>query len=219
MTRIGFLGGTGIEARGLALRFASAGAAVVLGSRLPERAVQAAASCNRILGSEVIRGLDNRDMLGVSEMVFLTVPFAHAADALEDHRSQLDTRHIMVDVTVPLAFIGGHIRYEGHENQSNSEIIARHLPEGVPVVAAFKTIPAVILEDLEAPLNCDVIVCSDTERARRDVIEAARMIPSLRPLDGGPLNTARALERMAVLAAELNRRYRRKGARFSVVGI
>ena len=59
----------------------------------------------------------------------------------------------------------------------------------------------------------------DVDEAKRSVIAAATLIPSLRPLDGGPLRMARTLERMTVLAAELNRRYRKKGARFKVEGI
>jgi predicted dinucleotide-binding enzyme len=45
------------------------------------------------------------------------------------------------------------------------------------------------------------------------------LIPSLRALDAGPLRTARTLERMAVLAVDLNRRYRKKGARFRIQGV
>ncbi len=219
MPQIGFLGGTGIEAKGLALRFASAGASVVLGSRSPERAAQAADACNTILGGRVIRGLGNREMIGVSELIFLTVPFADAVDALESHRSLFGEQHVIVDVTVPMVFRNGHAAYKAQDSVSHSEILASHLPPGVPIVAAFKTIPALILEDQEIPLKCDVVVCSDFEQAKLRVIEAARMIPSLRPLDGGSLNTAYTLERMAVLAAELNRRYRSRGARFKVEGI
>jgi NADPH-dependent F420 reductase len=219
MLHIGFLGGTGIEARGLALRFASAGATVVLGSRSSERAAQAAGTCKAILGKALIRGMKNPEMIATSEIVFLTVPFAQAVDAVESCRSLLSPNHIMVDVTVPMVFRKGHAEYEEQEGSSNSELIARHLPDGVPLVAAFKTIPASLLADLETALDCDVLVCSDAEQAKQQVMEAASLIPSLRPLDGGPLRAARTLERMAVLAAELNRRHKRNAARYRIEGI
>jgi len=219
MVRIGFLGGTGIEAAGLALRFAAAGARVVLGSRSRERAAAAAAAGNAILGRPMLDGLANPEMLEDSEIVFLTVPSAKAVEAVEQCRSLLGRRHILVDVTVPLIFSAGGAEYCGPDTGSNAESIARHLPEGVPLVAAFKTIPASILADLHTALNCDVFVCGDVAAAKQSVMAAAALIPSLRPLDCGPLRMARALERMTVLAAELNRLHRRKGARFRVEGI
>ena len=219
MVRIGFLGGTGREAAGLALRFASAGAHVVLGSRSPERAAAAAAAGNAILGKPLLQGLANGEMLENSEIVFLTVPSAQTVEAVESYRSLLRPHHVVVDVTVPIFFSAGRAVHREPEGGSNVEIIARHLPEGVPLVAAFKTIPAFVLADLNTALNCDVFVCGDVDEAKQSVIAAATLIPSLRPLDGGPLRMARTLERMTVLAAELNRRYRKKGARFRVEGI
>ncbi|MBZ5494997.1 MAG: NADPH-dependent F420 reductase [Acidobacteriia bacterium] len=216
---IGFLGGTGIEAKGLALRFAAAGASVIVGSRSAERAAQAAERYNTILGESLIRGAGNHAMLDASEIIFLTVPFAQAVNAVENCGTLLTSRHVIVDVTVPLLFRAGHAEYLEPENGSNSEQIARHLPAGVPLVAAFKTIPAFVLADLETTLNCDVFVCSDSADAKQKVMAAANLIPSLRPLDGGPLRTARTLERMTTLAAELNRHYKKKGARYRIEGI
>jgi NADPH-dependent F420 reductase len=118
-----------------------------------------------------------------------------------------------------MVFYGGSAEYIEPGGESNAESIARHLPDGTFLVAAFKTIPAHVLADLDVLLDCDVFVCSDSEPASQAVMAAARLIPSLRPVDGGPLRTARTLERMAVLAVNLNRRYREKRARFRVQGI
>ena len=87
------------------------------------------------------------------------------------------------------------------------------------LVAAFKTIPAHVLSEIDQPLDCDVFVCGESPGAKQTVMEAARMIPTLRPVDAGPLRNARILERMTVLVVQLNRRYKSKGARFRVVGI
>ena len=97
--------------------------------------------------------------------------------------------------------------------------IARHVPEDVAVIGAFKTIPAHVLAELGTELHCDVFVCGDLKTARESVMEAAALIPHLRPLDAGPLEMARALERMTFLAISLNRRYKRRGARFRIEGI
>ena len=216
---MGFLGGTGNEARGLALRFAAAGNPVFLGSRSPERAHRAAEACNLILGAASVRGGGNAEMLANSDIVFLTVPFLEAVNAIENYRGQWNSYHILVDVTVPMTFREGHAEYLEQEGKSNAEIISQNLPGDVSVVAAFKTIPASLLADLEAPLDCDVFVCGNSENAKQRVMAAAAGVLSLRPLNSGPLRAARTLERMAVLAVELNRKYRKKSARYRVAGL
>jgi len=203
----------------LALRWALAGASVSLGSRSPERAAASAESCNKILGASLIRGVSNQEMLTVSEIIFLTVPYGQAVDAIESCRWLLTRNHIIVDVTVPMVFRERRAEYVEQSGASNAEVIAGRIPEGIPLIAAFKTIPAAILRDLQKALDCDVLVCGDCQEAKQKLIHAASAIPSLRPLDGGPLRNARALERMTVLAADLNFRYKKKGARFRIVGI
>src|SRR4030042_5173072 len=158
-------------------------------------------------------------MLSVCDIIFLTVPYAQAVDAVLHARPFLHSGHILVDVTVPLSFGGGSVEYLEQEGGSNSEIIARHLPAGIPLVAAFKTIPAALLAKMDAQLNCDVFVCGDDAKAKRRILQAASLIPSLRPLDAGPLRSARTLERMTDLAAWLNLHYKKKGARYRIEGL
>jgi 8-hydroxy-5-deazaflavin:NADPH oxidoreductase len=216
---IGFLGGTGIEGKGLALRFASAEVPVVLGSRSEDRARSTAAAYNALLGRETISGCANRDMLAQCEIVFLTVPYGSAVDAVESCREYLRPHHLLVDVTVPIRFESGRPEFVELESGSNAELIARHVPEDVGFAGAFKTIPAHVLAELGTDLRCDVFVCGDRESARETVIRAATAIPHLRALDAGPLRMARVLERMTFLAVSLNRRYKRKGARFVIQGL
>ncbi len=215
---LGFLGGTGIEGKGLALRFARAGASVIIGSRSAERAQQKATEYNALLGGELIAGVENRDMIARSEFVFLTTPFSQAIPALETYGDALRPEQVLVDVTVPLKTKNTPGPGDLPEG-SGSQHLAGHLSVGFPLVAAFKTIPAHLLAELEEPLDCDVFVCSDYEEPKRRVMETVRLIPGLRPVDAGRLSSAATLERMTALAIGLNRRYGSKGARFRVVGI
>jgi NADPH-dependent F420 reductase len=217
--KIGLLGGTGIEGKGIALRFAAAGAEVVVGSRSEERARAASEECNAALGRAQVRGLRNLEMLAWSDLVFLTVPSQHAMEAVKAHRNDIPSGKVLVDVTVPLRFDKGRPTYLEAEEGSNSESIARLLPATVPVVGAFKTIPAHLLAELESPLECDLFVCGDDPEAKEKVMRAGSMIPTLRPVDAGPLSSARTLERMTVLAIHLNRHYKKKGARYKIVGL
>lgn len=204
---------------GLALRLANAGASVIIGSRDEARALASARSCNQKLGRPIIAGTANREMLRACGIVFLTVPFSAAIEAVESIKADLLPGHILVDVTVPMHFSGGRAEYAEQDGISGAERIAEHLPGGIHLVGAFKTIPAHVLSDLNAQLNCDVFVCGDVPEERVRVMEIVRWIPTLRPLDAGPLRTARTLERMSVLAVNLNRTYKKKGARYQIEGL
>jgi NADPH-dependent F420 reductase len=217
--QIGFLGGTGIEGKGLALRFALAGVPVIIGSRSAERAQSAAQQYNNETGKALIRGMTNPEMLAASEIVFLTVPFDHTKPALEALRADFSANLVLVDVTVPILFKAGSVEYWEPAEGSNAELVASLVPERVQVVAAFKTIPAHILAETDVPLQCDVFVCSDSQDAKTKLMAAAGLIPTLRPLDAGPLKNARILERMTVLAIHLNRHYKKKGARYRIEGL
>jgi NADPH-dependent F420 reductase len=192
---------------------------VTIGSRSAERAEAAATEYNRLLGAGTIRGLVNRDMLQASDLVFLTLPHDQAAAALEGVHPDLRAGMVLVDVTVPMRFQDGRAEYAEPAEGSNAELLASRLPPEVALVGAFKTIPAHVLAEHDTPLECDVFVCGDDRSARERVMEAAGLIPTLRAVDAGPLRAARTLERMTVLAVHLNRRYKRKGARYRIHGI
>jgi NADPH-dependent F420 reductase len=215
--KIGLLGGTGIEAKGLALRFAAAGTPVIIGSRSEDRATLAAREYNSLLGNSRIQGASNQSMIDQSDMVILTVGADHILDAL--HSVRLSQDQVLVDVSVPMKVDGAGVDYVEPPLGSNAERIDESLGGLLPVVGAFKTIPAHILADLQIPLDCNVFICGDSDEAKNRVALLAEKIPSLRPLDAGPLRAARTLERMTVLAVHLNRRYKRRGARFLAVGI
>jgi 8-hydroxy-5-deazaflavin:NADPH oxidoreductase len=216
---VGFIGGTGPEARGLALRFVRAGIEVVLGSRTPDRAARAAAECRSRLGTMDVRGALNREMLPECEVVFLTVPWEQATGAVDTLRAEFRPGQVLVDVTVPLRFAAGTPERVELAEGSNAERIAKHVPEGIELVGAFKTEPAHVLGEIDLPLDCDTFVCGDSAAAKMKVMDIAARVPGLRPLDAGPLVAARTLEMMTVLAIQLNRSHRSKGGRFRIVGL
>jgi 8-hydroxy-5-deazaflavin:NADPH oxidoreductase len=224
--KIGLIGGTGDEGRGLALRFAIAGAQVTIGSRSLERAMATADELNQLLkdraktgNSQPIRYAENRDAIAGSELALLTVPFKHAASTLETHRDDFRPGSILVDITVPVSFEQGRARYIELPEGSASEHLKTRLSDGVELVAAFKTEPAHLLAEIDEPLDCDSFVASDSKEAKSRVMEAIGFIEGLRAVDAGRLESARTLERMTVLAIGINRRYKIKSGRFRVVGL
>jgi len=220
---MGVLGGTGPEGSGLALRLGLAGFTVMIGSRSFERAREKAEELTHRSGQashpSVFTGKENAEVARTSDLMFLTAPFAHAAELLRNCLPAFQAGSILVDVTVPVAFQAGRVQLMEFSEGSGSAHLATYLPETIMLVAAFKTIPAHLLMDLDVSPDCDVFVCGDSEEAKRRVIEVASRISGLRPVDAGPLQEARTLERMCALAIGLNRRYKVKTARFRVVGL
>ena len=95
----------------MALRLSQAGYAVIIGSRNPEQAARRAEELRSRLQEEGgagtdIGGLENSRVVEACEILFLAVPFEHAAGLLESCRDHLRQGQIFVDVTVPPAVSG-----------------------------------------------------------------------------------------------------------------
>lgn len=217
--KVGILGGTGLEGKGLALRFAQAGFSVAIGSRSREKAQVTARELSTESERALFTGDENRAVAVSAELLLICTPFASAGDLLRQCRGSFRAESVVVDVTVPLEFVDGAARLVHLEEGSGSEHLAPLLPPGIPLVAAFKTLPARLLANLGSELDCDEFFCGDSRHAKAQVMAAAAQIPGLRPIDAGPLFEARTLERMTALALRINRAYRVKETRFRVVGV
>ena len=210
---IAIIGGTGPEGSGLALRWAQAGETVVIGSRDPQRASEAAAKLSEkgFRGTGVpahallVSGSENKAACESAEIVVLTVPFEAQAEMLKHIKPALHPGQILVDTTVPLAAsVGGRpTRALGVWQGSAAQQAAELAPEGVLVVAAFHNVSAEILHH-EGPVDCDVIVCSDDKAAGQRIRALARKIPGVRTVDGGKLENARIVEQITALLIGFN---------------
>lgn len=216
---VALLGGTGKEGQGLAIRFAAAGFPVLIGSRDPSKGAETASSLLSRLPGARLSGGANTAVIATADLVFLCVPFDRAAALLDECRELWKPGCVVIDTTVPLQFDSSGPFLIDLPAPSGSQTLVSHLPPGIKLVSAFKTISAHTLGEVDEPLDCDLIVCGDDSPARARVIAAASTFSGLRVLDGGPLRNARALEAMCVLAIGLNRRYKAKSARFRIVGV
>jgi predicted dinucleotide-binding enzyme len=80
------------------------------------------------------------------------------------------------------------------------------------VVAALHHLPARELGELAAPVDSDVLMCSDDAEALAAVAELVAKIPGCRPLDAGSLSAAAAIEAFTAVLLQLNVRYRTRVA-------
>lgn len=180
---IGIIGGTGPAGMGLALRWARAGEVVIIGSRDEQRAQQAAAIIQQKVGPHAnVSGMENSVACATVDILVLTVPFEGQAPLLKQLKPAITEGSILVDATVPLAAsVGGRASrllgvWQGSAAQQTAELV----PKGVSVVAAFHNLSAELLNG-DAPLDCDVIVCSNDADASQLTRELAAKIPASAP--------------------------------------
>ena len=214
---IAVLGGTGQQGRGLAQRFALAGLPVVVGSRDPVRARTVVSGWTT--AGTLIDVDTNQAAAAPADVVVLTVPFASVAALLDEVRWHFVGGALAIDVTVPVAFVGGKMAMADVPEGSAAEHVRARLPEHVALAGTFKTLPAHLLDDLGESLDCDEFVCGDSDDARSRASALARMLPGLRVVDVGPLSRARSIEHVTALAIAINRRHKIHSARFRVVGL
>jgi 8-hydroxy-5-deazaflavin:NADPH oxidoreductase len=200
------VGGTGALGFGLALRLGRAGVPIVIGSRDPERAEEAAGRAATLLPDAEFRGLQNEAAASEAEIVILSVPFRCQSENLANLHQVLREGQLLVDATVPLAaaFGGKATRSLGVWQGSAAQQAQEMAPDGVRVVSAFHTVSAALLSDLEHQLDEDVLICADKRDDKQRIGELIERIDGLRAVDCGPLEMARIVEQLTPLIISIN---------------
>jgi 8-hydroxy-5-deazaflavin:NADPH oxidoreductase len=219
--KVGILGGTGPEGTGLAYRWARAGEEIVVGSRDAQRAAETAAQLRARIGSSAkIAGADNLTTAAECDVAVLTVPFSGCAALLKQLKSVWKPGTVVIDTTVPLAATvgGAATRMLGVWQGSAAEQTRELVPAGVSVVAAFQNLGAELLSKDE-DVDCDILVCSDDQRAKQVACELAGKIPGARAVNGGKLENARIVESLTALLIGINMRYKVHSAGIRLTGL
>ena len=213
---IAFIGGTGPEGLGLAMRFAQAGREVIIGSRRQDRADEAAQKIRDAVPNANASGLENKAAVAQGEVVFITVPFDGQEPTLQDLRAELAGK-IVVDTVVPLQFEKGKIRALILDDGSAAEQAKRILPDSI-VVGAFQNLSAHELMDLEHDVPADVVVCGDDGDSKQLVIAMAAEIKGCRGIDGGGLANSRYVEDITALLLNINKVHKAQSM-IKIVGV
>ncbi len=213
---LAIIGGTGKEGKGLAYRWAKAGYRVIIGSRAPERAAQAAAELRERIGPHArIEGADNRSAAAQADVVVLTVPYAAHRQTLEALKEVLQGK-LLIDVTVPLVppkVTQVQMPPAGSVAQEALEILG----EGVEICDAFQNISYEhLIEDRDA--DCDVLVTGTSKKARQEtlrLVEAAGLIG----WDAGPIQNSVVVEGLTSLLIYINKEYGSTHAGIRITGV
>ncbi len=203
---LSYLGGTGPEGRGLALRYALAGHQVFIGSRNASRGREAAAELGKKWPGISVGGGGNDEAARLGKIVFICVPY-DAQKSLLPGLAESVAGKVVVNVVAPLSFEKGRAVAVEVEDGSAAEESQMLLPES-QVVAAFQNLSARKLLDAGKPMEGDVVVCSDHDGAKKRVMSLVEVIDGLRAVDGGALANARYVEQLTALLLNVNRVYR-----------
>jgi 8-hydroxy-5-deazaflavin:NADPH oxidoreductase len=210
MESVPIVGATGALGFGLALRLAKAEVPVVIGSRRPDAAAEAAQRLREQVPAAQVEGLENTEAVTRGPIVVLSVPFRAQSENLTNLKNALQPGQILVDATVPLAAAvsGKATRLLGVPQGSAAQQAREMVPEGVEVVSALHTVSAAVLGDIDHELDEDVLVAGDRKESKARVAELIARIPGLRPVNAGSLETARLIEGLTPLLISVNSRYK-----------
>ena len=204
--KVGILGGTGPQGRGLARRLAAAGHDVLIGSRTAERAELIAADYDQTQGSGSITGGGN-SAAAAAELVIVAVPYDGHADLLASLATELAGK-IVVDCVNPLGFDQRGPFPLSVAAGSAAEEAQQLLPEST-VIAAFHHVSAVLLDDPAVEhFADDVLVMGEDREAVAVVCELASAIPGARGIYAGRLRNAGQVEALTANLIAINRRYK-----------
>jgi 8-hydroxy-5-deazaflavin:NADPH oxidoreductase len=214
--KIGIIGGTGKEGKGLAYRWAMAGFTILIGSRQAEKALSAAVEIANLLGHEVdIQGMTNSEVALNSDLLILTIPFSAHKDTLINLKEELQGK-ILVDVTVPLVpprVTRVQMPPAGSAAQEAQQILGAE----VQVIAAFQNISYEHLLDGQ-PVECDVLVCGGSKSGRNIVIKLVQAA-GLIGWDAGPIENAVVVEGMTSILIGINKQFGVPSAGIKITGV
>jgi NADPH-dependent F420 reductase len=207
---VAIIGASGALGFGLALRFGRAGVPVAIGSRDAGRAEEAAARARDSVDGAICTGHENTEAARQASIVILSVPFRNHSETLNNLKGVLTPGQLLIDATVPLAAaVGGKAtRMLGVWQGSAAQQAAEMAGEGVRVVSALHTISAATLNDLEHPLEQDVLLCGDAREDKREAARLIQRIDGLRCVDSGRLEMSRITESLTALLIGVNSRYK-----------
>ena len=206
--RIAILGGTGDFGRGLALRWAIYHD-IIIGSRDRDRAKAFGEKYRQIAEKYydkkmegTLIGDDNFQAVKVSEVVIFSIPHQNLINFSRSIRPLITQDKIVVSPIVPIEKKSDCFTYNPYQLNSSlnsprcasaAEVISLEL-KTKRIVAAFHTLPAKKLCNLNLDLDYDVIMTGDDDESIKQISELVSQIPNLHPIYAGPLKTSKLLE-------------------------
>ena len=205
--KIGILGATGPAGSGLAARLTAGGQKVFAGSRDRDKAEATVQRLVERWGPAMghIEAVTNAEAAEAAEIVVLGTT-ARATVATAGEHAERVAGKVVVSMANAMRRVGSSFEPVRIEEGSIAQAVQQAAPEAL-VAGALHHIPAAALLDFDQALVGDVAVVADDLEALRATQAMVSAMPELRPLDGGPLENAVALEAFCAVLLTVNLRY------------
>jgi len=215
--KIGIIGGTGKEGKGLAYRWVQAGHEVIIGSRQKEKAQKAVDELTQQLqdGAELLHGMENREAVMACDIAVVSVPYSGHRATLEDLKDVLDGK-IIIDVVVPL-MPPKVTKVQMPEAGSVAQEAQAILGDNCHVVDAFQNISHERLMG-KGDVDCDVLVCGKG-KAAREVVLGLVADTGLHGWDAGPIENAVVVEGLTSILIGLNIQHKVHASGIRITGL
>ena len=214
---IAIIGGTGKEGKGLAFRLAKAGHNIIIGSRIPSKAVETADEIIKQLSGNIsILGLSNEQAARACDIVILTIPYSAHRTTIECIKN-LVIGKLVIDVTVPLVppkVSSVQMPSAGSAAQEAHQILG----DTVQLAAAFHNISHENLIGDEIELDCDVLVTGTSKDARQKTLALVKSA-GFYGWDAGPIENSVVLEGLTSILIGINRKYGSTHAGIRITGV
>jgi NADPH-dependent F420 reductase len=189
--KIAILGGTGKMGAALASQLAKKHE-VIIGSRDPARAREAAKKIHGASGSDYGRAAKEADV------VVFSIPYSAIGTAAAVAKEA--SGKLVISVINPLKMQGG-LQEFALDRGSAAEELAKLLP-GSRVATAFNNVPRAFFErEISTPF--DILIAAHSKQTYEEAAAIVRGIRNLRPLYAGPLTQAGVIERITPLVLNL----------------
>jgi NADPH-dependent F420 reductase len=196
---------------GLAVRLAAAGVDVTVGSRTATRAKEHVDEAHdRWPGRSLSLVGDDNDEAARAEVVVLATPWDAAVATARNLAEPLRGK-TLVSMCNALHRVGDEFQWLIPSRGSVAESLQTAIPD-VGIGAAFHHLPARLLQNLDAEMDCDVLVCADRADALDVTVDLVKLIPGLRPVVAGTLSMAGAIEAFTAVLLNVNVRHKARSA-------
>jgi len=213
---ISIIGGTGKEGKGLAYRWALAGHSVIIGSRVIEKAEEAATEINQLTKAVIpVRGMVNEEAAKIGEIIAVSVPYVAHIPTLQVIKGNC-TGKIVIDVCVPLV-PPKVTKVQMPKDGSAGQEAQNYLGLECKVVSAFHNISYDRLLNNE-PIDCDVLVCGSDKDAKRVVLELVKDA-GMRGWDAGPIENSVIPEGLTSVLIGINKQFGVVASGIQITGV
>jgi hypothetical protein len=214
--KIGIIGGTGRQGRGLAYRWAQAGHEILIGSRKLEGALAAVEELKeRLNGEGKLAGRTNLEAVEACEIAVLTVPFEHMRSTLEELKDALQGK-LLINVCVPL--VPPKVTRVQMPPEGSGALMAQAiLGDGARIVDAFQNVSFEHLLSGEE-IDTDVLVAGYDKAARETVIQLSADI-GVKAWDAGVIQNTMVVEGLTSILIGLNIQYKVPSSGIRITGV